>query len=241
MLSGVPCHLWGGRQTQGKLAAWQPSPEGGRAPPTLSNNGSVRNALGNRRGIHWAEDMEQKSMLALPPSWERIHCCQELISVTYILHSPWTTLIVTHLVLSPLCWDEKCYFSASTLYSLTNDYLLILPTHYLSPHYSQQVHQTSKPGWIYPENTFFSWRAWFHLNCFASAANFGTHFLFKTTALNLAPRPGSVSSPQEGLTNTNTIVMIISCVYTSSPIPWDCLLWAGPSLSPACISWCPFL
>lgn len=48
-LSGVPCHLWGGRQTQGKLAAWQPSHGGGRAPPTLSNNGSVRNALGNER------------------------------------------------------------------------------------------------------------------------------------------------------------------------------------------------
>lgn len=51
-----------------------------------------------------------------------------------------TPLIITHLGLSlPMTLTgENRFFSASTVLSLRNDYL-ILPTHYLSSHYSQQV------------------------------------------------------------------------------------------------------
>lgn len=128
-------------------AAWQLSDRDGRAHPILSNKGSMRSALGKRRGIYWAENMEQKSRVALPLSPEWIHNCQGIDFCHLILH-----FILGHLLSSPvsaflslLHWDEKTViYSASTFLSLRNDYL-ILPTHYLSPHYSQQVQHRNLP------------------------------------------------------------------------------------------------
>lgn len=85
--------------------------------------------------------MEQKYRLALPLSPEWIYNCQG-INFCH-LHPPFPLrppFIITHLSLSfpGTLRGENSYFLCFYI-SLRNDYLLILPTHYLSPHYSQQV------------------------------------------------------------------------------------------------------
>lgn len=135
-------------------AAWQLPDLEGRARLTLSNNGSARNALGKRKGIYWAENMEQKSRLALPLSPEWLYNCQGInfchSQPPFPLRPPF---IITHLRLSfpGILRGENRYFLCFCI-SLRNDYLRILPTHHLSPRYSQQVqHQNlaESVSWTY--------------------------------------------------------------------------------------------
>lgn len=141
VLSGSPRILWGAGGMVHSRAAWQLSDLEGRAGLALSNNGSARNALGKRKGIYWAENMEQKSRLALPLRPEWICNCQGInvchLHPSFPLRPPF---IITHLSLSfsGTLRGENNYFLCF-YFSLRNDYLRILPTHYLSPHYSQQV------------------------------------------------------------------------------------------------------
>lgn len=121
----------------------------------LPNNISAGSTWGEREGIYWAGDREQKPRLALPwaPVDQFLSLASSIPSGASLYHPPSQYFFVPS--------ERRKQLSPSTFLSLRDDCLRVLPTHSSLIILSRL---NFKPAWQCPRNLFFCRRAWSSLN-----------------------------------------------------------------------------